>query len=189
MVLVAGLPGAGKSTLLSAVSVRTPNRGYVVLDADSVREVWRARLPRALPYRGYRPLIHFWHRVRIVAALIGGPAIVVVHLPATSPATRVWIATLATITRRQAHLLWLDATPAQARRGQADRGRTVAARSFRRHVARGATVAARLHAGQRPRGWASACLVPRDQARCGLCLDCPNPPSDPPPDPPQGSQR
>lgn len=170
LVLIAGLPGAGKSTLLRAVSATGPGAGWLVLDADSVREGWRARLPDRIPYRCYRPLIHLWHRARIVAAALGPTQTVVVHLPAPGRLTRFWVAAMATGCRRSAHLLWVDATVCQAHRGQRARGRTLGVRSFRRHARRGGAFAARLRAGHRPRGWHSAGLLERGRARFGLIL-------------------
>ncbi len=160
LVLVAGMPGAGKSTLLAGM----PSDPRVsVHDSDGPRAALRRRFPR-LPYRYYRWLVHLWHRSGIVAAALSRVPVVVMHLPAADPGTRAALVRLATLTRRSAHLLWLQVDPAEARRGQLRRGRVVPGRSFARH----AEAAARP---PDPAGWAAVVVVDRARAREGLRLD------------------
>ncbi|GAA0632733.1 AAA family ATPase [Kutzneria viridogrisea] len=160
LLVVCGLPGAGKSTLLRRVEVDP----VPVLDSDQVRHRLRSLLPARTPYRWYRPLVHAWHRARIVrhAALTRGP--VVVHEPSTRATTRALLALVGFLTRRPVRMLWLDVSPEQALAGQHQRGRTVRPRSFARHVRRAQRVRAALLAGRVPRGWRSARLLSRQGA-------------------------
>jgi predicted kinase len=163
LVLVAGMPGAGKSTLLAALPV---DARVAVLDSDAQRAALRRALP-GVPYRSYRGLVHLLHRMAVVWAAVSRVPVVVVHLPATDPATRAAIARLATVTGRTAHLLWLHVDPADALQGQAVRGRVVPSRSFTRHA---------VAAAQVPRPspeWSSVTLLDRTRARAGLVLDPP----------------
>ena len=136
-------------------------------------ETYRAALQRALPgvpYRGYRPLVHLWHRLAVLFAALSSTPTVVVHLPATDERTRVWVARLARLTGRSAHLLWLHVDPADARRGQLARGRVVPEPSFAAHAEQAARTSAALLAGPAPTGWAGVTVLDRDRARAGLCL-------------------
>jgi len=126
LVLVAGMPGAGKSTLLAGLR-RDP--GTVVLDSDDHRVALARRFPR-LPYRRYRALVHLRHRAAVVRAAFSDASTVVVHLPATSTVLRSAVALVAATTGRTAHLLWLHVDPAEALRGQRDRGRLIPSASF-----------------------------------------------------------
>jgi hypothetical protein len=92
------------------------------------------------------------------------------HLPATQPSTRSAMARLAAVTRREAHLLWLQADAAEARRGQYARGRVVQAASFCAHARRAEAAAAEL-LGDPPPGWRSVTVLDREAARGGLRLD------------------
>ncbi|MGQ0482309.1 MAG: AAA family ATPase [Pseudonocardia sp.] len=149
-VLVAGIPGAGKSTLLRELSVGAQ---LAVLDSEPLRARLRSRLPAGLAYRHYRPLVHLWHRARIVAAALGGRDMVVAHLPATWAYTRWWLGMLAVVAGRHRYLVWVEADPESARAGQCARGRVVNAAGFARHVRRGRAFAGRLRAGRPPAGW------------------------------------
>ncbi len=149
-VLVAGIPGAGKSSLLRELPVGAEQ---TVLDSEPLRARLRVRVPAGLAYRHYRPLVHLWHRARIVTAALGGRDMVVVHLPATWAYTRWWLWMLAVLAGRRRYLVWVDADAETARRGQRARGRVVDAAGFARHVRRGGAFAGRLRAGRPPAGW------------------------------------
>jgi energy-coupling factor transporter ATP-binding protein EcfA2 len=159
MLVVAGLPGAGKSTLL-----RHAANGLTVLDSDHVRGRFRALLPAAVSYRCYRPIVHAWHRSRVVARAAFGRGPVVVHEPSTRATTRAWLAVLGAVTRRRVRMLWLDATAEQAIAGQRNRGRMLRPRCFDRHVRRAVRMREALLAEQVPAGWHSAQLVTRSAA-------------------------
>ncbi|RZQ61704.1 AAA family ATPase [Amycolatopsis suaedae] len=158
MVIIAGLPGAGKSTLLAGI---TETAGAIVLDSDQVRLVLAGRLPAAVPYRTYRPLVHVLHRLRILyfCAITRRP--VLAHEPATRASTRALLVLIAAVTGRGPYLLWLDTTPDQAAMGQRERGRMLGSRSFSRHLRRAGRVRRRLDAGRGLRGWVSVDVLPR----------------------------
>jgi predicted kinase len=166
LLLVAGLPGAGKSTLLRALP---PRPGRRVLDSDAYRDRLGRRLG-ALPYASYRPLVHLWHRLAVLAAAFSAAPTVVVHLPATGAGTRAAVAALAALTGRSAHLVWLDVAPEQALRGQRERGRVVPGGSFAGHAERAADTSARLRAGEAEPGWATVTVLDRARAATGLRL-------------------
>jgi predicted kinase len=166
LLLVAGMPGAGKSTLLAGLP-RDP--GVNVLDSDRHRSVLARRFP-GVPYRRYRPLVHLRHRLALIGAASSPTGTVVVHLPATDAFTRAAVALLAALTGRTAYLLWLHVEPAEALRGQRDRGRTVPSRSFAGHARRGRATAERLRV-RAPRGFADTTVLDRAGARAGLVLD------------------
>jgi len=168
-VLVAGIPGAGKSSMLASRPITAP--GAVVLDSDPVRDWLRARLPAGTPYRGYRGLVHLWHRVQVVLAVLGAIGPVVVHMPATAAFTRLALVALAMLACRRRYLVWVHAEPEEARRGQFGRGRVLRGASFARHARRGAAFVARLREGYRPPGWHRVTVLDRRQARYGLVLD------------------
>ncbi|PSK96408.1 AAA domain-containing protein [Murinocardiopsis flavida] len=139
LVLLGGIPGAGKSTLLSRLygltgtevrTVRSPD-GVRVVDSQQSRNALAPWLG-AVPYPAWRWVVHLLHYVRILLALCsGGP--VIVHETATRPAVRTLISVVCRLARVEPHLLLLDAEPAEARRGQLERGRMVTSRSFRTH--------------------------------------------------------
>jgi predicted kinase len=157
LLVVAGIPGAGKTTLLS----RAATGAMPVLDSDQVRGRLRARLPSWLPYRCYRPLVHLWHRARVVRfTLADGP--LVVHEPSTRATTRGLLALLGLLSRRPVRLLWLDVTPEEARAGQVARGRVIRRHSFTRHVRRAEKLRGELRDGWVPAGWRSARMVTRE---------------------------
>jgi predicted kinase len=165
LLLVAGMPGAGKSTLLAALPDRP---GQVVLDSDAYRVALRRLLP-GVPYGAYRPLVHLWHRLAVLVAASSAAPTVVVHLPATDPATRAGVARLAALTGRSAHLLWLHVDTEEARRGQHARGRVVPDASFAAHAERAAGTAAAL-LDDPPEGWSGVTVLDRSAARAGLRL-------------------
>jgi energy-coupling factor transporter ATP-binding protein EcfA2 len=169
LLLLAGIPGAGKSTLLRTIGRSVAPDRLTVLDSDPVRAWLRQRLPAGTPYRHYRPLVHLWHRLRIIRAVCSAAPTVVVHLPATSAFTRTWLALVGLLGRRHRLLLWLDVDQADARQGQRERGRVLAPGGFRRHVRRAAGFSARLRAEQRTPGWRVLALDRASAAR-GLAL-------------------
>jgi len=133
-VVVGGLPGSGKTTLLRRlVAERAP--GVVGLDSEDVAARVQAAGMR-LPYRLVRPLVHAWHRVRVLR-VVSGPAPVVVL---TDPWTRPWWRAVVLRTARRAgrsvRLVLLDASRELAESGQTARGRVVPARSMHRHATR-----------------------------------------------------
>jgi hypothetical protein len=167
LVVLAGLPGAGKSTLLTHLD--TGGVPVVVLDSDQVRARLRAALPDKLPYRYYRPLVHFVHRLRIFCFTLSGVGLLVVHEPSTRPTTRAGLVFIGALTGRHRHFLWLDATPEQAMDGQVERGRLVRGNSFARHVRRASWLRARFAEGWVPRGWhALSLLTRRDRLRLSV---------------------
>jgi hypothetical protein len=168
LVLVAGVPGAGKSALLAGLPT---GPGVLVVDSQDQRDALPRWLTEAVRYRVYRPLVHLRHRLAIVAAAAAGPATVVVHLPATSWRTQAVVALLAALTRRGAHLVWLDVDPAVALHGQRRRGRTVPGRAFAAHARRAAATTARLRAGQVQAGWRGVTVLDRAAMRAGVVLD------------------
>jgi predicted kinase len=131
LVVVGGLPGSGKTTLLRRlVAERVP--GVVGLDSEDVAARVQA-VSAHVPYRLVRPLVHAWHRVRVLR-VVAGPAPVVVL---TDPWTRPWWRAVVLRTARPAghavRLVLLDASRELAESGQTARGRAIPARSMRRH--------------------------------------------------------
>lgn len=139
LVLLGGIPGAGKSTLLSRLYGLTGTEVRTVRSPDGVQVVDSLQSRNALapwldtvPYPAWRWVVHLLHYMRILLAMRhGGP--VIVHETATRPAVRTLIGLSCRLARIEAHLLLIDADPAEARRGQAERGRMVTSRSFRTH--------------------------------------------------------
>lgn len=165
LLLVAGMPGAGKSTLLASLPAA---HGLTVLDSEAQRAALQP-VVRGVPYAWLRPVVHLLHRTAVIGAAVSATPTVVVHLPATQPRTRAAMARLAAATGRDAHLLWLQADPEEARRGQYARGRVVQESSFRAHARRAERTAAEL-LGDPPPGWRSITVVDRAAAGGGLRL-------------------
>ena len=159
LVVLAGLPGAGKSTLLAAAD--SGGAPTVVLDSDQVRTRLRALFPKSVPYRLYRPLVHFAHRSRILWFAITAPGLLLVHEPSTRPTTRAGLVAVGVLTNRPRHFLWLDASAEEALSGQVTRGRLIRSRSFARHVRRAARLRGRFAEGVPPRGWQGLTLLTR----------------------------
>jgi predicted kinase len=166
LVLVAGVPGAGKSTLLRRMPALP---GLRVLDSETQRDLVAGLLP-GVPYSRIRPLVHLLHRLAAVLAAIGSVRVVVVHLPATSPRLRRLVRGVARLTGREAYLVWVDAAPEEALRGQADRGRMIESGSFARHVTRAQGLAARISAGTLGEPWTRAIALDRPTAARGLAV-------------------
>jgi predicted kinase len=165
LLLVAGMPGAGKSTLLASLP---PAAGLTVLDSEAQRAALHP-VAGGVPYTWQRPVVHLMHRTAVVGAALSATPTVVVHLPATQPRTRAAMARLAAATGRDAHLLWLHADAAEARRGQYARGRVIQQASFCAHARRAEHTAAELLADPPP-GWRSVTVLDRAAARGGLRL-------------------
>ncbi|MDN5932847.1 MAG: Zeta toxin, partial [Pseudonocardia sp.] len=137
-------------------------------DSDARRATLRGLFP-CVAYRHYRWLVHLLHRLAVLWAALSGVPVVVVHLPATDPATRAVLARLAAVTGRTAHLLWLHIDPADARRGQRERGRVVPDGSFSAHAARAASASAALRDGPAG-GWHEVRVLDRAATAGGLRL-------------------
>ena len=138
LVVVGGLPGSGKTTLLRRL-LADGAPGVVGLDSEDVAARLQAVAP-PVPYRLVRPLVHAWHRVRVLR-VVAGPAPVVVL---TDPWTRPWwpAAVLSAARRagRSVRLVLLDASRELAESGQTARGRAIPARSMHRHATRWRTL-------------------------------------------------
>ena len=134
LLVLGGLPGSGKTTLMRRLlAERVP--GVVGVDSEQVAAALH-RTGLRVPYRLLRPWVHAWHRVRVLRALGGAAVVVVLTDPWTSPAWRSLVLRTARGAGRSVRVVLLDATPEQARHGQAVRGRALPARMMRRHTAR-----------------------------------------------------
>lgn len=157
IVVVSGLPGGGKSTLIKRAA---QGRG---IDSQDVRERWERRMPRALPYAVYRPLVraaHYWGLWRA----LGSGASAVVHDCGTQAWVRALLAAVARRRGRALHLLLLDTSPQEALSGQAARGRGVSAYAFARHRGAAARLLRAAESGRLPAGCASVVLLDRPAA-------------------------
>ncbi|WP_330335201.1 ATP-binding protein [Streptomyces sp. NBC_00536] len=157
IVVVSGLPGGGKSTLIK----RAVAGGGV--DSQDARERWEHRMPRALPYAAYRPLVratHYWGLWRVLRS--GDSA--VVHDCGTQTWVRALLAGAARRRGRDLHLVLLDATAEEALAGQAARGRGVSAYAFARHRGAVTRLLREAESGRLPAGCASAVLLDRAAA-------------------------
>ncbi|MFD9569592.1 AAA family ATPase [Streptomyces sp. NPDC059982] len=156
IVVVSGLPGGGKSTLIK----RAAEDG---IDSQDARERWERRMPGALPYAVYRPLVRAAHYWGLWRRLRSGSSLVVHDC-----GTQVWVrALLAATARRRGrslHLLLLDTTAEEAASGQAARGRRVSAYAFARHRGAVGRLLREAEAGRLPAGCASAVLLDRRSA-------------------------
>ncbi|PRH77422.1 ATP-binding protein [Streptomyces solincola] len=157
LVVVSGLPGSGKSTLIARACA---GRG---VDSQDARERWERRMPAALPYAVYRPLVRLAHYAGLRRRLRSGEA-VVVHDCGTQAWVRRWLAREATRRGRALHLLLLDVTPGDARQGQRDRGRGVSGYAFGRHRRAVGRLVRDAERGALPAGCASAVLLDRPAA-------------------------
>ncbi|MER5830469.1 AAA family ATPase [Streptomyces sp. NPDC002130] len=157
LVVVTGLPGSGKSTLMRRT---VPDRR---IDSQDTRDRWARRMPRALPYALYRPLVRLAHYAGLRRALRTGEG-VVVHDCGTQAWVRRWLAREARRRGGALHLLLLDVSPEQALAGQRDRGRGVSRYAFLRHRAASTRLLRAVERGDLPTGCASAVLADRDAA-------------------------
>ncbi|RKT07032.1 putative kinase [Streptomyces sp. 3211.6] len=166
IVVVSGLPGGGKSTLIKRA---VPGGG---IDSQDVRERWEGRMPRALPYGVYRPLVRASHYRTLWRELRSGTSLVV-HDCGTQTWVRALLAASARRRGRRLHLLLLDASPEEALAGQASRGRGVSAYAFARHRAAVGRLLSAAEAGRSPRGCASTTLLDRRAAAAltGITFD------------------
>ncbi|MEV7617887.1 AAA family ATPase [Streptomyces sp. NPDC089799] len=159
IVVVSGLPGGGKSTLIK----RAVAEGDAAIDSQDVRERWERRMPAALPYGLYRPLVRIAHYAGLARVLRSGRS-VVVHDCGTQAWVRGLLARAARRRGRALHLVLLDASPAEALSGQAARGRGVTAYAFARHRGAVGRLLRAAEAGRLPAGCASATLLDRAAA-------------------------
>lgn len=157
IVVVSGLPGGGKTTLIKRVA---EDGG---IDSQDTRERWERRMPAALPYAAYRPLVRAAHYWGLWRALRSG-ASVVVHDCGTQSWVRGLLAATARRRGRALHLLLLDTSPGEALSGQAARGRRVSAYAFARHRGAVGRLLREAEAGRPPKGCASATLLDRPSA-------------------------
>ena len=133
LVVVGGLPGSGKTTLLRRLMTdRSP--GVVGLDSEDVAA--RVQAVVRVPYRMIRPLVHAWHRGRVLHVVAGPAPVVVLTDPWTRPWWRAAVLRAARHAGRSVRLVLLDAPREVAESGQAARGRGIPARSMRRHAGR-----------------------------------------------------
>jgi predicted kinase len=134
LVVVGGLPGSGKTTLLRRLLAEGAP-GVVGLDSEDVAARVQAVAVR-VPYRVVRPLVHAWHRVRVLRVVAGPAPVVVLTDPWTRPWWRAAVLRSARRAGRSVRLVLLDASRELAETGQAARGRGIPARSMHRHATR-----------------------------------------------------
>jgi ABC-type cobalamin/Fe3+-siderophores transport system ATPase subunit len=134
LVVVGGLPGSGKTTLLRRLLAEGAP-GVVGLDSEDVA-AWVQAVAVRVPYRVVRPLVHAWHRVRVLRVVAGPAPVVVLTDPWTRPWWRAAVLRSARRAGRSVRLVLLDASRELAESGQAARGRGIPARSMHRHATR-----------------------------------------------------
>ena len=149
LVVIGGLPGSGKTTLLRRL-LPTGTPGTTGLDSEQVTDRLREAGMR-LPYRVIRPLVHSWHRWRVLRTVRGDVPVVVLTDPWTSGRWRRTVLRTARRAGRSVRLVLLDASPELAGSGQTARGRVLSARAMDRHTRRWArlvqSIDDRDHAG------------------------------------------
>ncbi|MFD3697863.1 AAA family ATPase [Streptomyces sp. NPDC058646] len=158
IVVVSGLPGGGKSTLIKRAAAEGGS-----IDSQDTRERWEQRMPAALPYAVYRPLVRAAHYWGLWRSLRSGTS-VVVHDCGTQSWVRGLLAASARRRGRALHLLLLDSSAEEALAGQAARGRRVSAYAFARHRGAVARLLRDAEAGLAPAGCASVTLLDRRSA-------------------------
>jgi predicted kinase len=171
LVVVSGLPGSGKSTLMSRTvrdtsvslvraALATPVAPARRIDSQDTRDRWARRMPAALPYALYRPLVRVAHFAGLRRALRSGES-VVVHDCGTQAWVRRWLAREARARGTRLHLLLLDVAPDTALDGQRQRGRGVSRYAFARHRRAIGRLVRDAQRGVLPAGCASAVLLDR----------------------------
>jgi predicted kinase len=161
LVVVGGLPGSGKTTLLRRLSAgRDP--GVVGLDSEDVAARLQA-VAAPVPYRVVRPLVHAWHRVRVLRVVAGPAPVVVLTDPWTRPWWRAAVLSAARRAGRSVRLVLLDTSRELAESGQTARGRAIPARSMHRHATRWRTLL-RSVTGPDGAGPAAVTVVDRPRA-------------------------
>lgn len=134
-VLVGGVPGAGKTTVLESLAAVRPDATSI--DPDRLRRRVAAVLPRRVPYRCYRPLVHLVTTVAVLVVVLRGPTAtrrtLLVHDPATRRRRRTWIGHLARRRGWEPVLVLVDVPRATALAGQHSRRRVLGRRAFDRH--------------------------------------------------------
>lgn len=175
LVVVSGLPGSGKTTLMARTVGDTDLRGgagagalgaaaaAVRIDSQDTRDRWARRVPAAVPYALYRPLVRFAHFAGLRRALRSGAG-VVVHDCGTQAWVRRWLAREARRRGAVLHLLLLDVAPRTALDGQRERGRGVSRYAFARHRRAVGRLVRDAERGVLPRGCRSAVLLDRAAA-------------------------
>ena len=81
-------------------------------------------------------MVHAWHRLRVVRALHGTAAVVVVTDPLTSRRRRSALFHAARRAGRSVRVVLVEATPREARAGQSARGRALSRAAMARHTDR-----------------------------------------------------
>ncbi|MFD6935075.1 AAA family ATPase [Streptomyces goshikiensis] len=164
IVVVSGLPGGGKSTLIK----RAAADGGI--DSQDARERWEGRMPGALPYAVYRPLVRVAHYWGLWRTLRSG-ASAVVHDCGTQSWVRALLSAAARRRGRALHLVLLDTSAEEALSGQAARGRGVSPYAFARHQGAVARLLRTAESGRPPAGCASATLLDRASAAAITHID------------------
>ncbi|MFJ4771621.1 AAA family ATPase [Streptomyces uncialis] len=174
LVVVSGLPGSGKTTLMARTVEDADLRGgagagaagapaAVRIDSQDTRDRWARRVPAAVPYALYRPLVRVAHFAGLRRALRSGAG-VVVHDCGTQAWVRRWLAREARRRGAVLHLLLLDVAPRTALDGQRERGRGVSRYAFARHRRAVGRLVRDAERGVLPRGCMSAVLLDRAAA-------------------------
>ena len=173
-VLVGGVPGAGKTTVMTALAAARP--GVTTVDPDRARRWLSAVLPAGIPYARYRPLVHVWSTLTVLALVLRGPTdrrrALVVHDPATRRGRRTWTGRLARWRRWDPVLVVVDVSRGAALQGQLARRRVLGARAFDRHWQRWETERPHLialsHHGRGEGPWSAVRVVGRRNAVVSL---------------------